>query len=979
MTYSRPGIGRVNVGPGGSGGNNPVVSVASAVRRTPDATYRDRRSPSQAAENVKTQYQGINALLEFATSEGVQNFVAQEIDRQAKREAGAVLDSYPGVATTSQNNPQADAAYNALSPRAKDFVVQARAANAVSTYGPALEAQLAKETILTAAGSTPEQRADAMSRATAAARDVSGLSALPPYQLTVNADKLAQIDGRFKGQAYQARVIREADLAQVGLIQGAASELSQGWKGLEQVAADDKAGDQPLTTGWRSVMQGVVDESANNFGPQGQAKILAGGIGEALQRITDPQEKLEFLERTLAESRTPMFGADGKTDIFSIPLGDTGKSITDVLEGLVPGAEDEADKAILGRAFLEMEQLRAKKDVEGARQVGLNALELLNDPTKIPGFIRDIESLTQRVTPDMKVAGNEMFQRELDGESAKALVKEMIKAPVGTYDPRDIDKMFSLAYAERRGEGTNNPAKQSNAEFYTNKSRQSNSFDVAFADYLKWTEEGVEGSVKQGELTPAGQRHKAALEREARQRFQELREEGLAEGNWDPAVGFEQALKDAVAAKKEKAPDADGKPTSAKDSYVSWAGSSLNTLAETAAANGGRIPNEKLPSSAIVPAVLADWQQQNPGKSYESLTGREKLNLLAKSIMTFERFDAATQQYVNYTEKEAKERAVKMLEEAERKSAEVPAPVQERVPETVPETPEELKQARRPGARGYGAGPIKDAVDLLGKAAQWATTKQDDPFNFNKIFNNNGFGPQAMSYVDGFLNLALGAAPANAGQLDFGTPEGLEALRTSWASGQQGLDTGPLPQVSAATPVRYAPVAITNDKHELFVMVGVAEGTRTASGGYTKAYYGHPDPGDGNWNRGTVSGGRGTNQSPQMVDREWMGRLTNVQQRMRGPLIVHGLQPGTAGYNRVMFNLIDLTVQSPAAARDFAGKLIQMKNAGWTVEAIAKARADSYISPTTGRLDAPGFGNNYQRLFKDQRSRAGVYDYRRRI
>ena len=100
---------------------------------------------------------------------------------------------------------------------------------------------------------------------------------------------------------------------------------------------------------------------------------------------------------------------------------------------------------------------------------------------------------------------------------------------------------------------------------------------------------------------------------------------------------------------------------------------------------------------------------------------------------------------------------------------------------------------------------------------------------------------------------------------------------------------------------------------------------------------------------------------------------------MRPYLIVYGLQPGTQGYNRVMFNLIDLEVQSPAAARDFAGKLPHMKAGGWTVEAIAKARADSYINPETGRLEASGFGNSYQRLMKDQRSRAGVYDYRRRM
>ena len=51
-----------------------------------------------------------------------------------------------------------------------------------------------------------------------------------------------------------------------------------------------------------------------------------------------------------------------------------------------------------------------------------------------------------------------------------------------------------------------------------------------------------------------------------------------------------------------------------------------------------------------------------------------------------------------------------------------------------------------------------------------------------------------------------------------------------------------------------------------------------------------------------------------------------------------------------------------------------MKAKGWTVEAIAKARADSYINPNR-TIGCPGFGNNYQRLFQDQRSRAGVYDY----
>ena len=163
------------------------------------------------------------------------------------------------------------------------------------------------------------------------------------------------------------------------------------------------------------------------------------------------------------------------------------------------------------------------------------------------------------------------------------------------------------------------------------------------------------------------------------------------------------------------------------------------------------------------------------------------------------------------------------------------------------------------------------------------------------------------------------------------------------------------------------------------MLIGVAEGTRTAGGGYTKAYYGHSDPGDANLNRGTVSGGRGNNLSPQQIDRKWMRILTSRTQQATPALRAAGLQPGTAGYNRMMFNVLDLSVQAPAAVRGFLSQLGQMRSQKFTVEAIARARADSFFNPTTGRLEAGGFNNSYQRLFKDQRARAGVFDYRRRL
>jgi hypothetical protein len=80
-----------------------------------------------------------------------------------------------------------------------------------------------------------------------------------------------------------------------------------------------------------------------------------------------------------------------------------------------------------------------------------------------------------------------------------------------------------------------------------------------------------------------------------------------------------------------------------------------------------------------------------------------------------------------------------------------------------------------------------------------------------------------------------------------------------------------------------------------------------------------------------------------------------------------------------MFNYLDLSVQSPQASEGFAAKLSSMKAGNWSIEVMAKARADSFYNPMTGRLEAGGFNNNYSRLLGDQRSRAGVWDYKRRI
>lgn len=166
--------------------------------------------------------------------------------------------------------------------------------------------------------------------------------------------------------------------------------------------------------------------------------------------------------------------------------------------------------------------------------------------------------------------------------------------------------------------------------------------------------------------------------------------------------------------------------------------------------------------------------------------------------------------------------------------------------------------------------------------------------------------------------------------------------------------------------------SIGSSDHPFFVSIGVNEGTRTADGGYTKNFYGHTDPGDGHNNRGTVSGGRGNNYTPEQVDKKWRGILNQTLTKYE-PQLKRFASPGTDVYNQIMFNILDLRVQAPAAVPDFVKRIPRIIAEGATPEVIGRLRAESFINPRTGRLEASGFNNDMNRLEADQRRRAGNF------
>ena len=246
----------------------------------------------------------------------------------------------------------------------------------------------------------------------------------------------------------------------------------------------------------------------------------------------------------------------------------------------------------------------------------------------------------------------------------------------------------------------------------------------------------------------------------------------------------------------------------------------------------------------------------------------------------------------------------------------------------------------------------------------------------------NGEGDQSSvqpaNVFGQFLTAVAGGRPAQAGTLEgkptVDNPDAMADL-AAVVSGKRdlGLQTLPLPQSPANTPAPAVPAQISTDTHPFFLAIGIAEGTRTPDGGYTQAYYGHTDPGNGARNVGTVSSQQYGN--PDVADRVWAGRLSALATRMTPVLFQMGVKPGTVAFNRLMFNRLDLEVQSPAAGAD----LFRNLTGDYSIEGIAKARADSFINPVTGQLEAGGFGGSYNRLFTDQRSRAGAFDYKRRF
>lgn len=152
--------------------------------------------------------------------------------------------------------------------------------------------------------------------------------------------------------------------------------------------------------------------------------------------------------------------------------------------------------------------------------------------------------------------------------------------------------------------------------------------------------------------------------------------------------------------------------------------------------------------------------------------------------------------------------------------------------------------------------------------------------------------------------------------------------------------------------------------------VGSAEGTRTATGQLTAAYYGHRDPGNQVWNLGTFSYQHGA-ESPEAADAKQLTRLRRQAQQLEAQAAEKSMVLSKAEW----LNGIDLANQAPVTALEwgYIDRLHQAKTMGLQGdEAILWARTRAFLDPDSGRWNAPGLGNTVQGISRDQSRRMGA-------
>lgn len=136
------------------------------------------------------------------------------------------------------------------------------------------------------------------------------------------------------------------------------------------------------------------------------------------------------------------------------------------------------------------------------------------------------------------------------------------------------------------------------------------------------------------------------------------------------------------------------------------------------------------------------------------------------------------------------------------------------------------------------------------------------------------------------------------------------------------------------------------------ILIGNAEGNRTSNGGFTRNYYGHPDPGDGKWNIGSFSysnarGGKFAS-SPEEADKIQLQKLYKTKPAYEAAMKKAGLDPNNALLAATYFDAFNQSERAASKMLEPANLAYLQKN-GVSIETMKEWRAGGYINLETNQ------------------------------
>jgi hypothetical protein len=961
MTYSRPGTSTVDALERISAPNAPSIIGDSRTTISANGRVIDARSPGQLARNGEARAAEITGFIEGLTKVATP-IIKDQLTKQAYNQVGELLKTQDPLQLIRSGDETQRALVRSLSPQAQDILNDKAAQGAVRLFQETYSAERTKRSaILQSTTASPEDKAKAETDAKSAALTAAGVTSLPPSNLVAYADQMAQTEAALKGLDYKETLKNQTKDDRAKLVRAQQANIARLTDMRTTVAGNgDATKAEQFVVGIRSGWEEDVRANSAAFTPLEQAEIMAEAMQTELARLTSAGDWQRASQ--VIGSMEVLSQAGPKTD-SGVPFFDQRLSNGYTLGYMISSASDSVQK---GLKNWENEQAFASvRDLMPRALAGEDVMpELLGRMGEMtPEQIMQIAPSLAQLKGIGNQASNQQIIREaelqfqirgmapdkameaLRGALASGQIKPGqfgdLVGRIGKDDPKL--GMIDAQKASLSGELTQSAISIARAAGITDPDEQREYIRTFSVDITKATEKRL------AELQAKGEPINETVVRSVmRNEIEAAQARRVKDRKQLEQLRLEAGPRNRVT-------------------------NELQELQQNVQSSGGNVT-----VMSFSKPMRVDFQQAHPNKP-----------MTVDNLLRYQA-DRMRNVPADGDGKPAFENPQQMLKDMiERSKPDGTVPGRNGQPGSTPFTRATTSQ-RLLGIEGDRA--VRNLLQWAfpdgssqpaPKPAPGAAKPQAGQEVSAKPAPNTG-----MQLIGAGLELVANVVtpPAAAATLDKApgrtvaveNQAAVDTLMRLWRGGQRvQMNTPPLPQLSAQTPVQMVGTAITNVMHPIFVAIGIAEGTRTPSGGYTKAYYGHRDPGSGAWNKGTVSGQNAPNA--QLVDRQWMARLSSTSTRIAPVLQQLGFAPGTQGYNRLLFNVLDLTVQAPAAAQDFIKMLPKIARAGGSIEAIAKARADSFINPATGRLEAGGFGNSYSRLLADQRSRAGAFDYKRRI